>query len=86
MVRGKAYVYNTLPNMTVATGGGMASASDINYQAYPGLYIEKLGLSTDGKNTFYQVTAYGFGGDANTVSVVRGTFKQTASSTNRSTP
>ena len=83
---GKAYVYDTLPNMTVAAGGGMANASDINYQAYPGLYVEKLGLSTNGKDTFYQVTAYGFGGDVNTVSVVRGTFKQTASSTNRSNP
>ncbi len=75
----QAYVYKT-PGMTVAAGGGMASTTDINYQGYPGLYIEKLGLSTDGKSTFYQITSYGFAGDANTVSVVRGTFKQTASS------
>jgi len=81
-----AFIYKP-PNMVVVSGGGgMSSATDINYFGFPGLYVEKLGLSADGKNTFYQVTAYGFGGDANTVSVVRGTFKQTASSTNRSTP
>jgi type IV pilus assembly protein PilX len=70
----------------VLAGGGMATATDVNYNAPPGLYIEKLGLSTDGKNTFYQITAYGFGGDANTVSVVRGTVKQTASSTPLTNP
>jgi type IV pilus assembly protein PilX len=80
----KAYVY-TPPNMVVAPGGGMSSATDINYQAAPGLYVESLGLSTDGLSTYYQVTAYGFGGDANTVSVVRATFKQTASTINRGT-
>lgn len=80
-----AFTY-TPPGMVVAQGGGMASATDINYNAPPGLYIEKLGLSKDGKNTFYQITAYGFGGDANTVSVVRGTFKQTASTTSLVTP
>lgn len=80
-----AFTY-TPPGMTVAAGGGMATATDVNYQAPPGVYIEKLGLSTDGKYTFYQVTSYGFGGDANTVSIVRGTFKQSASSVNLKTP
>jgi type IV pilus assembly protein PilX len=73
----KAFVYQA-PNMNVSTASGMANATDINYQGFPGVYVEKLGLSTDGKYTFYQLTAYGRGGDANTVSVVRGTFKQTA--------
>jgi type IV pilus assembly protein PilX len=73
-----AFIYKP-PNMVVSPGGGMANATDINYQAYPGLYVEKLGLSTNGKDTFFQITAYGFAGDVNTVSVVRGTFKQTAS-------
>jgi type IV pilus assembly protein PilX len=81
----KAFAY-TPPNMTVATGGGMANATDVNYYKPPGLYIENLGLSTDGKSQFYQMTAYGYGGDANTVSVVRGTFKQTSASKNRGTP
>lgn len=80
-----AFTY-TPPGMVVLAGGGMANATDVNYNAPPGLYVEKLGLSKDGKNTFYQITAYGFGGDANTVSVVRGTFKQTASSTSLTNP
>ena len=80
-----AFTY-TPPGMVVASGGGMANATDVNYAFPPGLYIEKLGLSPDGKNTFYQITAYGFGGDPNTVSVVRGTFKQTASSSPLTNP
>lgn len=80
-----AFAY-TPPGMTVLAGGGMTTGVDVNYQAPPGLYIEKLGLSKDGKNTFYQITTYGFGGDINTVSVVRGTFKQTASSSSLVTP
>ena len=81
----QAFTY-TPPGMVVATGGGMASATDINYQAPPGVYPENLGLSTDGKTTFYQATAYGYGGDANTVTVVRATFKRTAKSKDRGTP
>ncbi len=81
----KAFSY-TPPNMTVAAGGGMANATDINYQAPPGVYIERLGLSTNGKNTLYQITSYGFGGDASTVSVVRATFQQTASTTSLKNP
>ncbi len=83
----KAFSY-TPPNMTVATGGGMSStnAIDVNYFKAPGLYLESLGLSADNKTQFYQITAYGYGGDSNTVTVVRGTFKQTSGSKNRGTP
>ncbi len=78
-----AFTY-TPPGMTVVTGGGGMSANnsaDINYNAAPGLYIEKVGLTSDGKGTYYQyyqITAFGFGGDANTASVLRSTFKQSA--------
>jgi type IV pilus assembly protein PilX len=83
-VRSFAY---TPPNMTVnPTNGGMANATDVNYYQAPGLYVENLGLSTDGKSQFYQMTAFGYGGDSKTVSVVRGTFKQTSASKNRGTP
>jgi type IV pilus assembly protein PilX len=83
----KAFSY-TPPNMTVATGGGMSAtnANDINYYKAPGLYMESLGLSPDNKTQYYQITAYGYGGDLNTVTVVRGTFKQTSGSKNRGTP
>jgi type IV pilus assembly protein PilX len=83
----KAFAY-TLPNMTVVAGGGgmNAAGTDINYQAPPGLYLENLGLSSDGKTTFYQGTAYGYGGDMNTASVVRSTYKRTAKSKDRGAP
>ena len=80
----------TPPNMTLTSGtvsGGMNSAgTDILYWKSPGLYIENLGLSADGNSQFYQITGYGYGGDSNTVTVLRGTFKQTSNSKNRGTP
>ena len=79
----QAFTY-TPPNMVVQAGGGMNTAlTDVNYQAPPGVYLENLGLSSDGKTTFYQATAYGRGGDVNTYSVVRSTFKRTAKSKDR---
>lgn len=84
----KAFAY-TPPNMSVtsSTVGGMNSAgTDVLYWKSPGLYPESLGLSADGKTQYYQITAYGYGGDNNTVTVVRGTFKQTSASKNRGTP
>jgi len=82
----RAFAY-TPATMTVATGAGMNSAgTDVNYYKAPGVYIENLGLSSDGKSQFYQLSSYGYGGDSNTVSVVRATFKQTASTKCRSCP
>ena len=46
------------PNMTVATGGGIAASGDINYNAKPGLSIGYLGLSPDGKSLLYQVLGF----------------------------
>jgi type IV pilus assembly protein PilX len=71
----------TPPNMAVATTGGLnAAGTDINYQKPPGLYVENLGLGPTGSAQYFQLTAFGFGGDPNTVSVVRSTYKQTAAS------
>ena len=82
----QAFAY-TPGNMTVAAGGGMNTAgTDINYQAPPGVYIESLGVSKDSKTAYYQMTAYGYGGDSNTVSVVRATFKQTTKTKDRGAP
>jgi type IV pilus assembly protein PilX len=79
----KAFAY-TPPNMSVISGtttGGMSSGgTDVLYYKPPGLYVESLGLSTDNIWQYYQITAYGYGGDNNTVTVVRGTFKQKAGS------
>ena len=62
------------PQMAVAAGGGVVSAGgDINYQAVPGLYISYLGLSPNG--SLYQVTAFGYGGNANTAAIVQSTYR-----------
>jgi len=75
---GNAFTYQQ-PNLTASAGGGLTSGgTDINYQALPGVYIEDLGLMKDGKSELYQVTAYGYGGNADTSSVVRSTFKVTS--------
>jgi len=67
------------PSMTANGGGGLAGASspsgDINYAARPGLYITYLGLNGAGLAQLYQVTAYGYGGDATTAAVVQSTYQ-----------
>jgi type IV pilus assembly protein PilX len=74
-----AFAY-TPGTMAVQLGGGLTAAgTDINYQAPPGVYIEDLGLMTGSSNTeLYQVTAYGYGGNADTSSIVRSTYKVTS--------
>jgi len=73
-----AFTY-TQPTLTVAAGGGLTSSgTDVNYQAPPGVYLEDLGLMSDGKTELYQVTAYGYGGNADTSSIVRSTYKVTS--------
>ncbi len=71
----------TPPNLTVPTGtfsGGTVTSSDpttdVNYYHLPGFYLEYLGSSTPKGGYVYQITAYGFGGDTNTLSIVRSTY------------
>jgi type IV pilus assembly protein PilX len=78
--KASAFTYQQ-PNLTATAGGGLASGGDVNYQALPGVYIEDLGLMPDNKSELYQVTAYGYGGNADTSSIVRSTFKVTSSTT-----
>ena len=64
-------------SLKVVTGGGGISsvnANDVNYAGLPGFYVEYLGLSSNGNKQYYQVTAYGRGGNADTASVVRSTY------------
>jgi type IV pilus assembly protein PilX len=74
---------HTPPNMVVNSGAGMANSTDVNYQTLPAFYIEYLGLSTApgsvGAPT-YQITAYGYGGDTSTMSIVRSTYQLPATS------
>ncbi len=63
------------PNMTVASGGGLATNNDINYNGKPGLFINFLGFAPNGQSLLYQVNAFGFGGNPDTVSVVQSTYQ-----------
>jgi type IV pilus assembly protein PilX len=68
------------PNLYVDANGGVAGANgaDVNYQALPGFYVTRMGLTADGKAQLFQVTAYGYGGNANTATVVRSTYQVTS--------
>ncbi len=60
----------TLGMPTVNTAGG----SDTYYKD-PGLYIQYLGVGGPNNNEMlYQVTAYGYGGNENSVAVVQSTY------------
>ena len=58
-----------------AAWSARATAIDVNYYNKPGVYVENLGLSRpQGHQYYYQATAYGYGGSANTMSVLRSTY------------
>lgn len=70
-------VYSTMsPALTIATQGG-SSANGGTYYANPQFYIQYLGLSADGTGQIYQISALGYGGNANAVAVVQSTFQIT---------
>lgn len=66
----------TPSGMAVMAGGGRTPAqgasgtTDINYARQPSLYIYKLGNDASG-NPLFQLTAAGFGGSSNSVSVLQ---------------
>jgi type IV pilus assembly protein PilX len=75
----RGYTYSP-PNLTVPSGGGTGGlvtagdlSSDINYKNLPGFYLEYLGVSATAGDV-YQITAFGYGGDSNTMSIVRSTY------------
>jgi type IV pilus assembly protein PilX len=77
-----AFTY-TPPNLTVpgsgaGTGGQVSSTdstSDVIYYKLPGFYVEYVGVSSTSGGNVYRITAYGYGGDANTKSIVRSTYR-----------
>jgi type IV pilus assembly protein PilX len=78
----QAYAYTPSSSVSVSTNGGVNSATgDFNYYQAPGVYIEQIGTTADGTNTLYQITAYGYGGSADAVSVVRSVVKVSNNST-----
>ncbi|MGI4848832.1 MAG: pilus assembly PilX family protein [Janthinobacterium lividum] len=78
------------PPMVVAAGGGTATDGsgnkDINYAKVPGLYVAYIGLSPNGQQTLYSVTASGYGGSSNSTAVIQSVFAKAASSTALDTP
>jgi type IV pilus assembly protein PilX len=70
------------PGLTKSSAGGLALSGDINYQDTPGLYIQSLGTgksSGTGQPDLYLITAYGYGGNPDTVAVVQSTYQITSS-------
>ena len=56
--------------MNVSTAGGLGT-----FYAQPQVYIQYIGLTQDGNmNPMFQVTAAGYGGNSNAVSVVQSTY------------
>jgi type IV pilus assembly protein PilX len=64
------------PYMIVASGGGLANGGggDVNYSAMPSLYITYLGPSPDNNKYLFSVAGAGYGGNADTASVVQSTY------------
>jgi type IV pilus assembly protein PilX len=77
--RGFSY---TPPNLTslggTGAGGGLVNASgtggDVNYYNLPGFYLTWLAFSSSKGGNIYQVTAYGYGGNTTTMTVLRSTY------------
>jgi type IV pilus assembly protein PilX len=71
----------TPPNLAslggTGTAGGQVSAStdsDVKYYNLPGFYLKWLAYSSTKGGDIYQVTAYGYGGNTTTMTVLRSTY------------
>jgi type IV pilus assembly protein PilX len=68
----------TVPAVNAAVGGQVSSTdstSDVVYYKLPGFYVEYVGVSSTKGGNVYRLTAYGYGGDANTKSIIRSTYR-----------
>jgi len=66
------------PAMGVQGGGGVGVGGDILYQGKPGLQMHYLGLTDGGTGFLYRVSAFAYGGNADTAAVVQSTYKLTS--------
>lgn len=67
------YTTYTPGTMKISTSGGLvAPDDDVNYYSVPQLYISYMGK--DRRGEFFQISAAGYGGNENTVTVVQSTF------------
>ncbi len=76
----KGFTY-TPPNLASLSGSGNAGGqvtsatdSDVKYYNLPGFYLKFLGYSATKNGNIYQVTAYGYGGNTTTMTVLRSTY------------
>jgi Tfp pilus assembly protein PilX len=75
-------IYKPL-NMNISTSsvGGVDSNSMANYFTYPIFYIQKLGtpsITSKSGSTDYLITAMGFGGNKNEISVIQSVYELTS--------
>lgn len=66
------------PAMAVQDGGGVGAGGDILYRGKPGVQMQYLGLTPEGTGFLYRVSAYAYGGNADTAAVVQSTYKLTS--------
>lgn len=63
------------PSMLANKGGGLVQpGGDVIYSSLPSLYINFLGPSPDNNKYLFSVTGAGYGGNADTASVVQSTY------------
>ena len=73
MIIGNGMKYTTMvPALTISSTGGSGT-----YYDYPQFYIRYLGLSPSGLDQIYQITALGYGGNANATTVVQSIYQLT---------
>jgi type IV pilus assembly protein PilX len=61
--------------LAISPAGGLADDGRLNYREPPGLHIAYLGFSADGNAQLYRVSAFAYGGKADTVAVVQSTYE-----------
>lgn len=73
-------IYEPL-NMNIDTTGGVDTNRMANYFKYPIFYIQKLGtpsITSKSGSTYYLITAMGFGGNKNEISVIQSIYELTS--------
>lgn len=73
-------IYKPL-NMNISQSGGIDQNNMANYLKYPIFYIQKLGspsITSKSGSTYYLITAMGFGGNKNEVSVMQSVYELTS--------
>ena len=84
LTNGQVYSGMVTP-LNIQVNGGSSTGGG-TYYALPQFFIEYLGITPDGLGQIYQITALGYGGNANAVAVVQSTYKLESGIKNLGTP